>query len=267
MIRVATLNIRNTTDRYEERKDLLGKVIVGLEPDIIGFQEVAWNQIPFLYESFGSKGMILQSQCRDPILSKKDKTYRVDGDLLLISDYTNNIKPDKISVLRTDTLILSFERVAQKAIISYKTDSGKRTFVIANTHLHNGSSREDILERERQCENMIEWIEKNNEKVDGFIVLGDFNCNPEDPTYKYMINSNYYSGYKFVCGEEPTKTFPSGIIADTMDDGPDECIDFIWIKGKLTPFFSSIWAHNCDINDKTIYPSDHFGIFVDLMIH
>lgn len=264
MLRISTLNIRNTTDRYKERRPILANEISRINSDIIGFQEVCWDQIPMLYEAFRKNAMILQSPCRDPILSKRDPSYRVDGDLLLI-----NNQPDmgKISVLKTDILILSYERVVQKAILSLKTAKTKYTILVANTHLHDGYSREDVLERERQCENMIEWIENNPEykNIDAYIVMGDFNCVSDDPTYKCMLYNKYKSSHLTLYNKEPYKTFPSGLIAETMDkDNNTGCIDYIWIKGKVKPLFSGIWANYSSEHDRTLYPSDHFGVFVDL---
>lgn len=42
-LRVATYNILNTSDRYEEREQLLKKNIYELNADVIGMQEVAFG--------------------------------------------------------------------------------------------------------------------------------------------------------------------------------------------------------------------------------
>ncbi|HMO53932.1 MAG TPA: hypothetical protein PJ994_05465, partial [Tepidiformaceae bacterium] len=65
-LRLATFNIRNITDRYPERKPLLGAAFKAIEPDIVGLQEVMFSeprQDDFLssqlperhYLSFGSR--------------------------------------------------------------------------------------------------------------------------------------------------------------------------------------------------------------------
>jgi len=229
VLRIATFNIRNTTDRYSERSSLLADEIQNISSDIIGFQEVCWSQIPLLYEAFGTAGIICQSACRDPILSNSKPDYRVDGDMLLVK---TNFDKIKITVEKQDVLILSFERIVQKVVLSIKYGFKKYSVCVSNTHLHNGLSREDILERERQCEIMMDWIEKD--KYDAYIVMGDFNADHNDNTYHYMESLGYLSGYKAIHGNEPEKTFPSGLKAPTMDTSPEYgCIDYIWLKGFI----------------------------------
>lgn len=260
MLRIATLNIRNTTDRYDERCELMMEEIKKINADILGLQEVCWNQIPLLYNGFGNTGIICQSPCRDPILSRTKHDYRVDGDMLLIK---NNGNVNKIVVESQEVLVLSFERVVQKVILSIRTTTKRYRVCVANTHLHDGISREDILERERQCEVMIEWLHRDN--YDGYVVMGDFNADHNDIIYHYMENSGYTSGYKSIHGSEPERTFPSGIQAPTMDIGPEfGCIDYIWFKGCIHPRNSSLWANNSSPSDDTIYPSDHYGIYLDI---
>jgi hypothetical protein len=45
IIRIATYNIRNTMDRYEERELLLKQNLYDLKADVIGLQEVAFNDL------------------------------------------------------------------------------------------------------------------------------------------------------------------------------------------------------------------------------
>lgn len=263
MLRVATFNIRNTTDRYNERSQLMMQEIQKINPDIIGLQEVCWSQIPLLYQGFGNTGIICQSPCRDPILSESKHDYRVDGDMLLIK---NNGNVDKITVESQEVLVLSFERVVQKVILSIRTKNKRYRVCVANTHLHDGLSREDTLERERQCEVMMEWIKKDN--YDGYIVIGDFNGDYNDSTYHYMESLGYISVYKAIHESEPDKTFPSGLQAPTMDKGPEfGCIDYIWIKGCVNPTNAGLFAHNPSPIDNTIYPSDHYGVYADLELN
>ena len=44
--------------------------------------------------------------------------------------------------------------------------------------------------------------------IDGSIIMGDFNCYPNEPCYKYFTSSRcYVSAYNMVHGCEPIKTF------------------------------------------------------------
>ena len=43
-LRIATFNIRNINDRYEERRPLLLEAFAAIDPDIIGLQEVTFAE-------------------------------------------------------------------------------------------------------------------------------------------------------------------------------------------------------------------------------
>lgn len=281
-LRFCTYNIRNTTDRYPERKPYLAQSIRDLEADIIAFQEVAWNQIPLLQDSCGVPSTVHRSPAKDPILSRSKPDYRVDGDLLLV----RNISKEKahIQVLSEDVLILSFERVVQRALLKITpnsiapNNSEKRSYLIwvSNTHLHNGLSKSDEAERVRQATLMMNWLEAGEAErkahssvpLDGFVVMGDFNSNQKDQTYEYMLQKGFVSSYKDVCKSEPTTTFPSGLQAPSMDTDPDiGCVDFIFIKGNcFVPLAAGIGANKPAPHDPTIYPSDHYAVWVDITL-
>lgn len=44
MIRISTYNIRNTQDRYNERKDILKNTIHTVGSDLMGLQEVSFGE-------------------------------------------------------------------------------------------------------------------------------------------------------------------------------------------------------------------------------
>ena len=260
-MRVSTFNIRNTTDRYDERKDLLSETISQQSGALIScFQEVSWSQIPLIYSALGHKGLILQSSCYAPITSRSKPDYHVDGDLMVI----NTAHPDveRIVLISHRVVILSFERQVQIAVIDLTRNYHRIRMVVANTHLHDGTSREDRLERYKQVEVAVEEIEK--EKGDVYIFMGDFNSNHTDATYGYLRTNGWRSGAFETNGKEFEKTFPSGIQAPTMDnDEPDAgCVDYIWFKGNVMLYGSYIFGDKPLKTDSTIYPSDHYGVSV-----
>src|SRR3990167_10142423 len=286
-VRFCTFNIRNTTDRYKERQPVLAKAIQDIGADIIGFQEVAWSQIPFLHSAFVPDKSVItcKSTCQDPILSRSKPCYRVDGDLLLAKTTTKGNA--NVELLQEDVLILSFERVVQRALLKITTKVGNvsnnsttttKSFLlwVLNTHLHDGLTKAAEIERLRQTKAMMEWLEEGESHrkavsdvaLDGIVVLGDFNANQEDTSYLYMKQHGFMSAFQVVKHAEPVTTFPTGLKASTMDTDPDiGCVDFVWIKGSaLVPVEAGIAANTPAPNDSTIYPSDHFAVWADICL-
>jgi len=93
------------------------------------------------------------------------------------------------------------------------------------------------------------------------IITGDFNATPDEDGYKFLEANGYTSSFKKVHGREPEKTFPTGIIAPKMDIDVAGTFDYIWFKGKdLEVQNVEIFGNKCLPEDKTIYPSDHYGL-------
>lgn len=263
--RVTTFNIRNTTDRYDERKTHMSESIKSIDSDIVGFQEVAWSQINRLKKSIGVESTALKCYCENPILSNSKSDYRVDGDLII---FRNKTKTDiEIKVLDHQYEYLSFERSVQKAYLECKKDGIIEKIWVLNTHLHNGVKEKDFNERLCQIKHSYEWLIKseNYKETDKIIFMGDFNSIPGDKSYNFMLQNGFKSCYYDVHKNEPTKTFPSGLIAPTMDKDEEGCIDFIWIRGDIKVTDSGLSCNLPLQSDNTIYPSDHFAVWADIV--
>ena len=61
--------------------------------------------------------------------------------------------------------------------------------------------------------------------------MGDFNTQPDSPTYAKVIEAGFKSTSKEVNGMEPEITFPTGLQAEFMDTDPAMCLDYIFFKG------------------------------------
>jgi endonuclease/exonuclease/phosphatase family metal-dependent hydrolase len=281
MLTVATFNIRNTTDRYEERKPLLHDVFRGLilvdGCDVFGLQEVR-----FQTEDIAGVG-VLSDQTEELITSKYvnvsvyrtdltipatkpgvDESFRIDGNCIV----TNN---DTILVLSHSSCVLSPFRNAQRVVFKRKdVGSEDRIISFTNIHYHHEIGPEHELTRLDQATQTCEWISRLDQEdgVSVSILAGDFNATPSEPAYAYITTKAGYWSCFPICngGSEPEKTFATGLIAPTMDTDPPLTCDYVFVKqllGTESPIAavrSTLVGNKGDADDNTLYPSDHFGI-------
>jgi endonuclease/exonuclease/phosphatase family metal-dependent hydrolase len=132
------------------------------------------------------------------------------------------------------------------------------------THLHHVVP--DEAERDDQARRLLEWLD-GAPASDGQVVVGDFNAEPEEPTYARMIAAGFRSAYAVANGADPGVTWPSGLQAPAMDtDGDPGCLDYIWVRGAIRVETVRLAFDRPDPEDPTLYPSDHLGLSAHLEI-
>lgn len=244
---VLTLNIRNTNDRYAERRPLLCAEFGALAPDIVGLQEVVFGD-----------------ESQDEMLagSVPHRTYRaVDARSERYPSFGNSILCAVGELQAHETLRLSHNRVVQRALIALP---GNVMLWFANTHLHH--KPEDPGVRNAQALAIAEWLE-SAPAADATIVTGDFNTPPFEPAYGAMVNAGFRSAFLEANGEEPAVTWPSGIECDTKDtEGDPNCLDYVWMRGDVGCLAARLVFNHHPTEDATLYPSDHFGILATLTL-
>jgi len=248
-LRLATFNIRNTTDRYEERMPLLGAAFASLDADIIGLQEVILSD--------GGPGKPRQ----DDYLSGQlpGRHYKS-----LVSPHETHPTFANAILYATgdfqahEQLRLGTGRSAQRLLVVVEG----RALWFVNTHLHH--KPEEPAVRLEQARAIIEWM-ASAPAADATFVVGDFNTPPHEPAYQAMVDAGYSSAMREANGTEPAVTWPSGIQAPTMDtDGDPNCLDYIWYSGGARILAARVAANEHPANDPTLYPSDHFALVADV---
>ena len=250
-LRIATFNIRNITDRYEERRPLLGAAFAGINADVIGLQEVIVTdggpENPRQDDFLSSQ---LPERHYKAVLSRHE-TRRY---------FSNAILCGAGEIQVHEELRLSTGRSAQRILVM----AGETTFWFANTHLHH--KPEEPWVREDQARAICAWMAEAP-RADASFVVGDFNTPPHEPAYGVMTSAGYRSAFLERNGAEPAVTWPSGIQAETMDtDGDPNCLDYIWFTGAVRLHDVRLAADQHPPEDPTIYPSDHFAIVADVTI-
>ncbi len=242
---VATLNILNLADRWDERLPLLLADFAALQPDALGLQEVVY---------------VLQ---QDRVIGAAGAgEYRAVRGWAGRPEYGNSmlLRAD-LSSGDPDRLDLGLARAAHGVRLVLP---GGSSVLFAVTHLHHAV--DGAAEREAQADALIHWLAAAP-AADAQVVVGDFNADPTEPAYARMVGAGFRSAHREVNGAEPAVTWPSGLQAPAMDtDGDPDCLDYIWIRGAAAVDDCRLVFDRSAVGDPTLYPSDHLGLAAHLRI-
>lgn len=241
-LHVATLNLRNIADRWPERIPLLLADFAALQPDVIGMQEVVFAV---------QQDRILGAAGEGRYQSRRGWAGRPEyGNAVLVRE---PLRADD-----GDRLDLGSARSALRVPVTLP--SGRLDFVV--THLHHLVPDEQM--RAQQTAKLTSWLEDITWPL---VVVGDFNAEPEEETYRRMVDAGFRSAFAEANGSEPDVTWPSGIKAPGMDlDGDPGCLDYIWVRGAITVESARLAFDRPAVHDATLYPSDHLGLSARLHV-
>jgi endonuclease/exonuclease/phosphatase family metal-dependent hydrolase len=244
-LHVATLNIRNLADRWDERLPLILADMAALQPDVLGLQEVVY--VLQQDRIIGSAGV-----------GRYDATRGWAGR----PEYGNAmLVREPLAAIDAERLDLGLTRSAIRARIVLASGA---TVVLVVTHLHHVS--DDETARDEQARLLIDWLPADPSAV-GTIVVGDFNAEPDEPTYSRMRAAGFRSAYAEANDHEPEATWPSGLEGPAIDtDGPPGCLDYIWIRGELSVDRCRTVFDRPAVGDPGLYPSDHIGLSAELTV-
>lgn len=244
-LHVATLNIRNLADRWDERLPLLLADMAALQPDLLGLQEVVY---------------VLQ---QDRLIGAAGEgRYAAHRAWAGRPEYGNSLLVrEPLVATDVERLDLGLSRSALRAVVALP--AGARV-LIAVTHLHHEVP--DEAERDAQTAQLLDWL-SGAPAADAQVVVGDFNAEPQEPTYGRMEAAGFRSALKVANGADPGVTWPSGLQAPGMDtDGDPGCLDYIWIRGAAEVVAARLVFDRPHVDDATLYPSDHLGLSAHLVI-
>jgi endonuclease/exonuclease/phosphatase family metal-dependent hydrolase len=244
-VRVATLNIRNLADRWDERLPLLLADTAAVAPDILGLQEVVY---------------VLQ---QDRVIGAAGEArYAEVRGWAGRPEYGNSLLVrDAFAFDGFDRMDLGLGRSAHRVVVTLP--NGGRALV-AVTHLHHEVP--DAAQRDEQAAALLAWLDAGP-AADARIVMGDFNAEPHEPTYARMRAAGWRSACVEANGVEPAVTWPSGLQAPAMDtDGDPGCLDYIWLQGAARAVSARLAWDRPAVGDPTLYPSDHVGIVAEVVV-
>jgi len=245
-LRVATLNIRNLADRWDERLPLLLADMSALQPDVLGMQEVVYplQQDRLIGAAGEGRYEAFRAWAGRP-------EY---GNAMLVR------LPIAEGASAVDRLDLGSARSALRLLVAV----GDARLLLVDTHLHHIPADEAL--RDEQVEALLSWLEAAPASA-GQVVVGDFNAEPGEPAASRMRDAGFRSAYAEANGADPDVTWPSGLQAPGMDtDGDPGCLDYIWIRGSVRATSARLAFDRPAVGDPTLYPSDHLGLVAELAI-
>ena len=244
-LHVATINIRNLADRWSERSSLLLADMSILQPDLLGIQEVVYpmQQDRLIGAAGEARYGALRAWAGRP-------EY---GNGLLVKE--------PLAATEVERLDLGLKRSALRATVALP--AGGRVLVVV-THLHH--EVDGAAERDEQAARLLDWLTMAPASA-AQIVMGDFNAHPGEPAVARMRGGGFRSAYADANGHDPAVTWPSGLQGPAIDtDGEPACLDYIWVRGSLRVAAARLVFDRPDVEDPTLFPSDHFGISARLEI-
>jgi endonuclease/exonuclease/phosphatase family metal-dependent hydrolase len=244
-LHIATLNIRNIADRWEERLPLLLADMRALEPDVMGLQEVVY---PMQQDRLlGAAG---------------EARYRATRAWAGRPEYGNSVLVrEPLEATAEERLDLGHNRSAIRVVIRLPGGTG---LLFSATHLHHVPA--DELVRDEQAAQLVDWLAAAP-AADAMVLVGDFNAEPEEPACARLRAAGFRSAYAEANGAEPAVTWPSGIQAPGMDtDGDPGCLDYIWLRGAVRVEGARLTFDRPAVGDPTLYPSDHIGIAAHIVV-
>jgi endonuclease/exonuclease/phosphatase family metal-dependent hydrolase len=244
-LHVATLNIRNLADRWDERLPLLLADMAALQPDVLGLQEVVYVL---------QQDRVIGAAGAGRYESTRGWAGRPEyGNALLVREPLVAIDAERVDLGLT-----------RSAIRARLVLAGGASVVVVVTHLHHVT--EDEAARDEQARLLIDWL-ADAPVADGIVVVGDFNAEPDEPTYARMRTAGYRSAFLEANHAEPDVTWPSGLVAPAIDtEGPAGCLDYIWIHGAVAVDSCRLVFDRPAVGDPGLYPSDHLGLSARLTV-
>jgi endonuclease/exonuclease/phosphatase family metal-dependent hydrolase len=245
LLRVATLNILNLADRWEERLPLLLADVAALRPDLLGLQEVVYPM---------QQDRLLAAGTPDDYGIHRGWAGRPEyGNSLLVRA--------PLEADGAERLDLGHRRSAHRVVV---TLPGGGSLLVAVTHLHHRVP--DAAVRDEQTGALVAWLDAAPPTT-AQVVMGDFNADPGEPAHDRMISAGFRSAFAEANGDEPVVTWPSGLQAPAMDtDGSPSCLDYVWLRGRARATDARLWADRPAAHDATLYPSDHFGVVATVAV-
>jgi endonuclease/exonuclease/phosphatase family metal-dependent hydrolase len=248
-LRVMTFNVRYPSpddgeNRWECRRDLLVKTIRDTDPDLLGTQELFYEQGQYIAEkapAYSWFGISRRGNHEDEhmgVFYKKEKLRVVNS-----GDFWLSEKPETPGSMSWD---VSLPRMVTWALFEIKA-TGHR-FYYYNTHFPH--RRQDDQARLKSAQVIVERMRTLPSNVP-FIMTGDFNAPAGNNVYQLFA-----ADLKNAWGTAAKQTGPEGTMSGFRGSTEGRRIDWIFYRGPI----KVVEAETIVRSDNGHYPSDHFPV-------
>ena len=242
-MRISTLNLRNTADRWPARRALLVRQLVDLAPDVIGVQELRMvpDQGKWLVGAVErASGGALRYRCH-----RRGKTG-------LAGLWEGIGVLTRVPVVATAWLDLGAQaRVAQRVTVRMPESGG--LLEVYNAHFGLGG---EVL-RSAQAQRVLDWMDAGPPLPS--VLLGDLNARPGSPTIE-LLSGRLRSAHLTMHGAEPSRTVPTPLRRRATGDG--SVLDYVFVNDRLVVDDARLAFDEVDPSDASLCASDHYGLLV-----
>ncbi len=247
VVRIATLNVRNTADGWRRRRELLLRQLLELDPDIIGLQEL--RSIP---DQAAWIDRAVKRRTGGQAAYQRYRTYKTG----LWGFWEGIGVLSRLPVVERASLGLGGQyRVAQRVKVRLP-DGG--LLEVYNAHL--ASKGESV--RTAQAERILEWMEGSTPSAPK-VLLGDLNARPGSTTVD-LLAGRLRSAHVAVHGCEPEKTVPTSLRRGAS--GPGSVLDFVFVSDDLEVHDAQLAFDQVDPADEHLVASDHYGLVASVSL-
>lgn len=239
-MRVATLNLRNTADRWPARRELLVRQLVALAPDVLAVQEL--RTVPD--QARGIVGEVARVTAGRLVYNRHCRRKTGAAGL-----WEGIGVLSRLPVVSTAWLDLATQhRVAQR--VTVRTAEGELD--VYNTHLGVGG---EVL-RSAQARRVLDWMD--GRRPGPAVLVGDLNARPGSPTIE-LLSSRLRSAHLVCHGREPARTAPTPLRRHYTGDGG--VLDYVFVNEQVEVTDARIAF---DEVDGDLCASDHYGLVAEL---
>ena len=234
-------------NQWEYRRDLLVDTIREKAPDVLGTQELHYEQGRYIveqlagYEWFGVSRRGNREDEHMGVFYRKDRLKLVDSGNFWLSE-----TPETPGSISWD---MSLPRMVTWGL--FETASGRR-FHLYNTHFAH--RREDGHARVASARLIAERMAKLPAGTP-FVMTGDFNAPAGGDVYQVFAGA-----LTDAWTAAPRRAGPEGTFNGFKGTGTGPRIDWIFYRGAL----AAVEAETVTRNQDGRYPSDHFPVFAVL---
>ncbi len=265
-LRVLTCNIRVDLEEdaakglgWQQRRVACLEVIKRQRPDIIGFQEVLYNQFSDMkdampdYHAFGFDGPEMDSiktgyhgVAKNPVFFSKKRFELQAAGAYWLSE----------TPLIGASISWGSARARNACWVRLYDRYSKKEFRLVNLHL-------DHVNAEAKLKQIAVVLDESAQYADGFvqIMTGDFNVGPESQVHQNVLSAGWKDTFTELYGVKDFGGTTHGFKGEQYEKKDRaKKIDFIFTKGSVVPKASAIVKDNY----KGIYPSDHYFLLAEL---
>jgi endonuclease/exonuclease/phosphatase family metal-dependent hydrolase len=242
-----TFNLRHHADRWPERLPLIIEMLQKEDPDVVAFQEIS-----------------LEIDQSNQILEKINSIVKNPYQAIIEPKWSGHHREgigffSRILLLEKERVELpKGGRVAQRITI----EMDGCLVDLYNTHLHHLPPLSESI-RLAQARFLLNWMRLRSERGVASILAGDFNSTPSSKTILEILQE-MVSSFKLLYGCEPEYTFPTPLVK--VPYGP-ATIDYIFLSpGDFQVHQARLTGTLPSKTDADLYPSDHYGLLVELFI-